>query len=201
MKSIKNFHHYLYGKPFKVRTDHGSLTWLLNFKNPEGQIARWFEFLSSYDFQVEHRASRSHNNADALSRRPCKDCKYSNSAETKYEQRISEELIPSSCHNHITPSNVPEYRSGRASISKSPSLTKHNNDKLEHNASENKDFDLSECQNYDPDLKIVIKWLKSDIATANEVCKFYWARYNSLFLVNEVLYHKWESVVPKIQIV
>ena len=54
----------------------------------------------------------------------------------------------------------------------------------------------------------MIKWLKSgikpsweDIATTNEASKFYWARYDSLFLVNEVLYHKWESVVPKIQIV
>lgn len=77
VKSIKNFHHYLYGRPFKVRTDHGSLTWLLNFKNPEGQIARWFELLSQYEFKVEHRAGRSHSNADALSRRPCPlDCKH-----------------------------------------------------------------------------------------------------------------------------
>ena len=40
VNSIKHYHHYLYGKPFRVRTDHGSLTWLLNFKNPEGQLAR-----------------------------------------------------------------------------------------------------------------------------------------------------------------
>lgn len=71
--------HYLYGRHFKVRTDHGALRWLLNFKNPEGQIARWFELLSSYDFVVEHRAGRSHGNADALSRRPCygeNDCRF-----------------------------------------------------------------------------------------------------------------------------
>ena len=38
--SIKHFHHYLYGRRFTVRTDHGALRWLLNFKNPEGQMAR-----------------------------------------------------------------------------------------------------------------------------------------------------------------
>jgi hypothetical protein len=36
---VKHFKHYLYGKQFIVRTDHGSLRWLLNFKNPEGQMA------------------------------------------------------------------------------------------------------------------------------------------------------------------
>ena len=40
--SIKHLHHYLYGRHFLVRSDHGALRWLLNFKNPEGQIARWF---------------------------------------------------------------------------------------------------------------------------------------------------------------
>ena len=29
--SIKHFHHYLYGNHFKVRSDHGALTWLFNF--------------------------------------------------------------------------------------------------------------------------------------------------------------------------
>ncbi|CAC5419628.1 unnamed protein product [Mytilus coruscus] len=40
MASIKHFHHYLYGKYFKVRSDHGALSWLFNFKNPESQLAR-----------------------------------------------------------------------------------------------------------------------------------------------------------------
>ncbi|GBM26318.1 Retrovirus-related Pol polyprotein from transposon 297 [Araneus ventricosus] len=40
VKSIEHFHHYLYGRKFPLRTDHASLRWLLNFKEPEGQIAR-----------------------------------------------------------------------------------------------------------------------------------------------------------------
>ncbi|GBM23206.1 Transposon Ty3-I Gag-Pol polyprotein [Araneus ventricosus] len=40
VKSIEHFHPYLYGWKFLLRTDHASLRWLLNFKEPEGQIAR-----------------------------------------------------------------------------------------------------------------------------------------------------------------
>lgn len=61
-----------------LRTDHASLTWLLNFKEPEGQLARWMEALQSYDMEMQHRAGRLHSNTDALSRRPCEeaDCRH-----------------------------------------------------------------------------------------------------------------------------
>ncbi|XP_003370753.1 retrovirus-related Pol polyprotein from transposon 412 [Trichinella spiralis] len=39
--ALKQFRCFLYGRRFTVRTDHGSLTWLRNFKEPEGQVARW----------------------------------------------------------------------------------------------------------------------------------------------------------------
>ncbi|KAI3375670.1 hypothetical protein L3Q82_003972 [Scortum barcoo] len=44
------------------------LTWLLNFKEPEGQLVRWLEMLQDYDFEVRHRAGCLHANTDALSR-------------------------------------------------------------------------------------------------------------------------------------
>jgi hypothetical protein len=71
---VKHFKHYLYGKKIIVRTDHGSLRWLLSFKNPEGQMARWLQVLSSYDMTIVHRPGRQHRNADALSRIPCRQC-------------------------------------------------------------------------------------------------------------------------------
>ena len=73
---VKYFRHYLYGKQFTIRTDHSSLRWLLKFKNPEGQLARWLEILSMYDMTIEHRAGTKHRNADSLSRRPCEKCKF-----------------------------------------------------------------------------------------------------------------------------
>ena len=62
------FRPYLLGRRFTVRTDHSSLQWIQNFKEPEGQLARWLEQLQEYDFEVIHRKGRNHNNADALSR-------------------------------------------------------------------------------------------------------------------------------------
>ena len=55
-------------------------------------------------------------------------------------------MFTSSGPIHIAPSNVLEYcsefiRSGMASTSNSPGSTKHGNEKLEHNASENQEFD------------------------------------------------------------
>ena len=66
--------HYLIGKPFIIRTDHGALTWLRNFKSPEGQLARWLEKLQEYQFTIIHRPGLKHSNADALSRIPCRQC-------------------------------------------------------------------------------------------------------------------------------
>ena len=71
VKAVRHFHCYLYGRSFVLRTDHAALRWLLNFKAPEGQLARWIEQLQQYDFDVQHRSGASHSNADALSRRPC----------------------------------------------------------------------------------------------------------------------------------
>ncbi|GBO44664.1 Retrovirus-related Pol polyprotein from transposon 297, partial [Araneus ventricosus] len=85
VKSIEHFHHYLYGRKFLLRTDHASLRWLLNFREPEGQIARWIQRLQEYDFEIQHRKGTSHGNADALSRRPCKEsCKHCTNAEKKF---------------------------------------------------------------------------------------------------------------------
>ena len=72
---VKHFHHYLYGRKFLIRTDHSALRWLMNFKNPEGQTARWIEVLGTYDFEIKHRPGKLHQNADGLSRIPCRDCK------------------------------------------------------------------------------------------------------------------------------
>jgi hypothetical protein len=65
---IKHFKHYLLGREFILRTDHGSLVWLHRFKEPDGQIARWLQQLASFNFQIQHRPGKRHGNADRLSR-------------------------------------------------------------------------------------------------------------------------------------
>lgn len=72
--AVKHFRSYLYGKKFRLRTDHASLIWLVKRKEPSAQIARWLEFLEEFQFSIEHRPGQKHGNADGLSRRNCIDC-------------------------------------------------------------------------------------------------------------------------------
>ena len=73
---MKIFKQYLLGRRFRVRTDHAALSWLRHTPDPIGQQARWLERMEEFDFVIEHRAGKSHGNADALSRIICpkRDC-------------------------------------------------------------------------------------------------------------------------------
>ena len=56
--------------------DHASLRWLSKFKDTEGMVGRWITYLSTFDFDLEHRRGvglpTAYSNADALSRKPPK---------------------------------------------------------------------------------------------------------------------------------
>ena len=67
---VHEFRPYLLGKRFILRTDHSALTWLMSFKEPTGQVARWIQKLQEYQFSIQYRSNLAHRNADALSRRP-----------------------------------------------------------------------------------------------------------------------------------
>lgn len=72
--SVKHFKPYLYGREFRLRTDHASLQWLYRRKEPAHQVARWLEILAEFKFKLEHRAGAKHDNAYGL-RRSCTHCK------------------------------------------------------------------------------------------------------------------------------
>ncbi|KAI4872034.1 hypothetical protein NFI96_006517 [Prochilodus magdalenae] len=67
--------------------------WLMSFKEPEGQIARWLEELAPYVFQVEYRAGTQHANTDAMSRRPCapNGCPYCEKRDARENELCSKE--------------------------------------------------------------------------------------------------------------
>ena len=73
---VKKYKHYLLGKKFIIRTDHKSLTWMLNWKKPNtSQYCSWIDELGMYDFKIYHRKGQLHTNADALSRElQCEQC-------------------------------------------------------------------------------------------------------------------------------
>jgi hypothetical protein len=67
---LKQFRQYLLGHHFIARTDHGALTFFNKTPELSGQLARYIEFISQFDFELLYRAGKSHLNADGISRLP-----------------------------------------------------------------------------------------------------------------------------------
>lgn len=66
--ATKYFRPYLFGRKFKIITDHKPLQWVMSLKEPNSRLTRWKLKLSEYDFTVIYRKGSSNTNADALSR-------------------------------------------------------------------------------------------------------------------------------------
>ena len=65
--ATEHFRLYLLGRRFKIVTDHSALKCLSSIE-PKGRLGRWIMDLQEFQFFVEHRAGKIHQNADALSR-------------------------------------------------------------------------------------------------------------------------------------
>ncbi|GFV07696.1 retrovirus-related Pol polyprotein from transposon 412 [Trichonephila clavipes] len=167
VKAIEHFHHYLYGQKFLLRTDHASLTWLMNFRNTEGQVARWIQRLNEYYFDIRHRKGSSHGNADALSRRPCpENCRHCSRVETKYDYAIRQ--ITTSTATPPDPWSDEKVREDQMADPDIKPL-----------------IEFMESSSNKP------SW--QDISAYSPTTKQYWALWNSLHLRNSVLYRKFES--------
>ena len=128
IRFTRQYRHYLLGRSFTVRTDHHSLLWLLNFKEPQGQLARWLEELGQYDMSIKHRQGKKHLNADALSRKPerekpctnyrlgfdindlpCGGCKYCTKAHknwSEFAEEVDYAVALPNYHEHKTADNL-----------------------------------------------------------------------------------------------
>lgn len=68
ISAVEKFRPYIEGAKFTVITDHASLVWLRNLKDPTGRLGRWALRLQPYDFTLIHRKGKFMVVADALSR-------------------------------------------------------------------------------------------------------------------------------------
>ena len=66
---------------------------MLKVEEPEAQLARWIEFLSPFEYEIEYREGQRHTNADTMPRRPCcEGCKWCKEFK-KGEQLISVAIL------------------------------------------------------------------------------------------------------------
>lgn len=68
--AVKTFRPYIFGRKFKIVTDHRPLVWLFNVKDPGSRLIRWRLKLEEYDYEIVYKQGRLNSNADALSRCP-----------------------------------------------------------------------------------------------------------------------------------
>lgn len=66
--SVEKFRPYIDGVRFHVISDHASLKWLFDLKNPSGRLARWVMRMQQFSFDVKHRPGSQNVVPDALSR-------------------------------------------------------------------------------------------------------------------------------------
>lgn len=66
--ALQKFRAYIEGTTFEVYTDHASLAWLHNLKDPVGRLARWAIKISQFDMIIKHRPASKMVFPDYLSR-------------------------------------------------------------------------------------------------------------------------------------
>ena len=66
--ACRRFHHFLWGVPFTIHTDHQPLVSVFKRKTKCPRMSRWAVELQDYRFKIEYRPGRSNQVADQLSR-------------------------------------------------------------------------------------------------------------------------------------
>ena len=188
---IKHFHHYLHGRNFLLRTDHASLTWLHNFKEPEGMIARWLSVLGTYDFDSEHRSGNKHQNADGLSRQPPprRKCTNSDCADCP---RLAVRVIQESRQQT-------RDRAGQAHPAAEPRQPNRGWPATETWLEVWTPEQLQQWQEEDAHLQVIRRWLKGSpdkpewpqVAGEDRDVKTLWTQWEALTLRDGILFCQW----------
>ena len=65
---LKMWCHHLIGRKFILMTDNKGFKYLLDQHNLNTRQVRWLDFLSEYDFEIQHIKGKENKVVDALSR-------------------------------------------------------------------------------------------------------------------------------------
>ena len=175
IRFCREYHHYLLGRSFIVCTDHSSLTWLMRFKQPEGQLARWLEELSQFDMTIQHRPGHKHGNADGLSRileegfcnryqagvnladLPCAGCKYCPRVHKSWKHFESDvdNVVPLAIRTAHLADDVDEESASQSKEEDEQSTSWL----LQYTSAQ---------QEEDPDLEKLITWLENDVTPTTQ---------------------------------
>ena len=208
VESVKHFRHYLHGQRFRIRTDHAPLRSVLKVKEPEAQLARWIEFLSPFEYEIEYREGQRHTNADAMSRRSCSEgCKWckewkkaeqliSVAVETEISISKTEELAeeeadstqversdtePSSATGeHCLPNDLPSPRCN--TIKLEPTWTREYL-RLQQAT------DLNVILQFKEQSPVRLKW--EEVSPYDQVVKSLWAQWEQVEIHDRVLCRRW----------
>ncbi|GJS70341.1 putative reverse transcriptase domain-containing protein, partial [Tanacetum coccineum] len=67
--ALKIWKHYLYGVKFTIYTDHRSLQYFLEKKDPNMRQQHWLDLLKDYDCEIRYHPGKANVVADALSQK------------------------------------------------------------------------------------------------------------------------------------
>ena len=212
VKFCRQFRHYLLGRFFLIRSDHNSLVWLTRFKHLEGQLARFLEELSQYNFKLIHRKGAEHTNADALSRvkdpleqcdcysagqklqdLPCGGCPYCTRAHKQWA-RFNDDV------DDVVPLAVRSVGVEITNQTQSMSDTQASSNWMEGLSV----IELRRAQTEDPSIGIVINWLEHSYEpTTREQqltgpeTRALWLNRDHLRLQDGILYYSWTNQIDR----
>ncbi|KAJ8369382.1 hypothetical protein SKAU_G00094100 [Synaphobranchus kaupii] len=185
-----HFRQYLLGRPSIVHTDHSSLQWLRKMKEPEGQLTRWLERLSEYNFEIIHRPGRLHSNTDSLSRRPCRQsCPCKLPGPSLHPANISHQAVQCELDSDInkmmlSPVGVEGHSASTA--------TETTNAELFGGWSPE---ELRQAQETDPDIAPIRAWMETSgerppwvtVFPCSPATKTYWSQWKRLYIRGKIL--------------
>ena len=134
--AVKHFRPYLYGHTCQLYTDHKALKSLMNTPHPSGKLARWGLAIQELDLHIHHRSGKTNQAADALS------------CQRMLDQDIDEKLRA----EHP----VVQAKDGERWISQ---INADNSNPDNSNPADSSLDTLVECQDSDPELKLLKDYL------------------------------------------